>query len=618
MTKAGRAWIIYFGQNMKLSGVRKLLLASVALAAVLLSACTVGLNWREDLPVFYNEMAYKPLPFSPVAATAAGYHVHREGEGENVTETNLDELLDDYSSAAIQERISFYKDFSARFSDPDANTPRNTPGLANDMWVDYGVCENRVKRALFALEVEQAFTRDPNFYVELLGSALFTPITLEYAGENERYGHIIARLQKVPDLIDQAKQNLTGASELATEAAKNETQGLINLIQNVIPQTLPSGLRGNYDSAAEGAVAALRDYGSFLDGLSTAADWRMGAGLFEEKVQVNTAVQATLDETLAAAQADFDKTYSQVIEAARPIHRKIYGGARAPSDFALMRDILDVVSDDNRLRSGDGLLDRIREDIEGAKKFNIEQEVVPIPQGVALMTTDTPPFLRTKYPTSAFQGAPILDASKGAQFWVTPIPANWSRGQVRAKLMEFNSFKLDILAVDAFARYAQTAFSSSLEDQVSRLVRNVDGNQGYTRGWVWYVTDTSMELGFTDSDEFNLTWYKYKLEFLASTILDIQLHTKNMDLEEARRMLDRQVFMEPGAIASALLGIQLRPTEFAMTYIGAKEWNRVREFYQEETTDFSLTSFHTKALSAGPMPAKELAYSVTENRIMEE
>ena len=602
---------------MKLSGVRKFLLPVPVLAAILLTACHLGWNWEEGLPLYYAEMAYEPLAFSPVAATAAGYHVHTAGEGETATELKLDELLDDYSSAAIQERINFYKDFDARFNGEGTSTPRDTPLLSGDLWIDYGVVENRVKRGLFALEKEQAFATDPNFYVELLGRALFTPITLEYAGENERYGHIISRLEKVPELIGQAKQNLTGASELATEAAKSETEGLINLIQNVIPQTLPGGLQGNYDSAAEGAIAALRDYGSFLDGLSTSADWRMGAGLFEEKVRVNTAVEVSLDQTLADAQEEFDRTYSQLIEAAKPIHRKIYGGQRAPSDYALMRDILDVVSDDNRLRSGDGLLDRIREDIESAKKFNIEEEVVPIPQGVALTTTDTPPFLRTKYPTSTFQGAPFLDPSKGAQYWVTPIPANWSRGQVRAKLMEFNNFKLDIIAVDAFARYSQAAFSSSIEDKASRLLRNVDGNQGYTRGWVWYVTDTSMDLGFSKGDEFNLTWYKYKLEFLAGTILDIQLHTKNMDLEEARRMLDRQVFMESGAISSALEGIQLRPTEFAMTYIGAKEWYRVREFYQEETTDFSLTSFHTRALSVGPMPAKEMAYSVTEGRLMQ-
>ena len=55
-----------------------------------------------------------------------------------------------------------------------------------------------------------------------------------------------------------------------------------------------------------------------------------------------------------------------------------------------------------------------------------------------------------------------------------------------------------------------------------------------------------MGLGFSDSNEFNLTWLKYKLEFLASAILDIQLHTKRMELAEARPMLDRQVFLEPG------------------------------------------------------------------------
>ena len=178
--------------------------------------------------------------------------------------------------------------------------------------------------------------------------------------------------------------------------------------------------------------------------------------------------------------------------------------------------------------------------------------------------------------------------------------------------MEFNDFKFDILAVDSFARYVQAVLSSSIEDQTSRLIRNVDPNQDYTRGWVWYVTDASMGLGFSRSDEFNLTWLKYKLEFLASAILDIRLHAKGMSLDEAARLLDRQVFLEPEAIDGVMQAIRLRPTEFTTTYIGEKEWDRVREFYQEMTTDFSLTSFRTKALSAGPMPANELAYVVTD------
>ena len=40
----------------------------------------------------------------------------------------------------------------------------------------------------------------------------------------------------------------------------------------------------------------------------------------------------------------------------------------------------------------------------------------------------------------------------------------------------------------------------------------------------------------------------------------------------------------------------------------------MREHYQAETTDFSLTSFHDKALREGPMPLPELGYLVTHVR----
>ena len=277
-------------------------------------------------------------------------------------------------------------------------------------WIDSGMVENHIRRAVFALEREQAFARDPNFYAELLGRALLTPITLEYASKQHRYTHVITRLQQAPDLRDQAKQNLAEASELARDAATAETQGPIELVRESIPQTPPAAMEGQYELAAQSVVEALEDYAAFLGGISADADWRFDADLFEQEVRGSADVPASIDETLTQIQAEFDETYSRLIETAKPIHGKIYGAQAAPRDFALMRDILDVLSADNRLRAADGLLDRVRRGVKAARQFNIDEEVAPAPPAnVDLAVSDTPPFLRTKYPVSPFQAPPFLD-----------------------------------------------------------------------------------------------------------------------------------------------------------------------------------------------------------------
>lgn len=344
----------------------------------------------------------------------------------------------------------------------------------------------------------------------------------------------------------------------------------------------------------------------------------MGGDLFEGKLRADSNREdINLNTVLQELQADYDEVYAQLIEVARPIHRGIYGSQRPPTDYAMMRDILDIVSDDNRLRSEDGMVARIEENIEAARAFMQQEELMAFPEGVELSVSQTPAFLRTRFPVSAFIGTPVLNPSLGAHFWLSPLPAGSSRGAQLAKLREFNNFKLQIVAVDAFGSYLQSAISATGDPEMtetSRLIRNVNGNRAYTSGWSYYTVESTMEYGYHASDEnFQLNWLKYKLEFLANAMLDIQLHTQNLSEQDARTMLQRQVFMETGAVASAVRTIQLNPTNSAIAYIGSKEWIRVRQAYQEETTDFSLGSFHGKALGAGALPAEELIYVTTRD-----
>lgn len=581
--------------------------------ALVLAGCTSNCGdigpTEGNLDPLAERMAYDALALNPVQATVQGYHEHKTGgEGEEGgTTVALDGIFGDYSAAGVQARVDLVNEIQAGMS-PEADPPvALRENMKGERWANFAAMEGRIARTNFRWKKEQPHVHNPNFYVELIGVGLSTPLVSEYASEGERAGHVVSRLQNLPALLDQAKGNLTSSSELQIEAGVAGTNGLINLVRNDLTEF--AGSASGFEAASAGAIEALEAFRGFLQNdLSSADDWRMTDPLYTEKIEAETSVDVDLTEVLSQLQTEFDETYKLLIETAIPIHRKIYGGQRAPSDFALMRDILDVVSDENRLRDGSGLVSRTEENIEKVKEFMQQEDVVETPSA-PLEIGSTPPFLRAANPVTAFLAPPTLSPDEGAQYWITPIPGNWSRGQTLAKLREYNNYKLQVVALEGYARYVASVLTAQVEDPVSRLLRNVDPNQGYMRGWNWYLTDYSIELRYGQgSPEFKLNWYKYKLEVLASAILDIKLHTQGMSTGDAAEMLRRQVFMEAGAVDSAVRNIQLNPTVAATTFIGSKEWLKIRQEYQDDTTDFSLTSFHGKALRVGPLPAHEVAY----------
>lgn len=567
----------------------------------------------EDVRAILDDFAHHTMAMAPVTATEVGYHTHSGPEGT----VQLDEQLGDYSAAGIQAQITYYNGIVSILADPERMMERGK--MNGELFADVISMEARTERSLFELETRKQYATDPNFYMEILGRALLVPTVQAYAPESDRARHITARLQEVPGFLTQAQQNLTSSSALQIEAAKAQATGLIDMISEDIPAQVPSASGPEYTAAGDGAVSALRGFNTFLDGLATSGDWRMGASLFEQKLEVDSSLDdLDLNQILTELQADYDDVYSRLMAVARPIHRGIYGSQRPPNDYALMRDILDIVSDANRLNSEDGAVERIEENIETAKAFMLQEELMTFPSGVELSVSQTPAFLRDRFPVSAFEGAPVLHPDLGARFWVSPLPADASRPAVLAKLREYNNFKLQIVAVDAMARYLQSAVAATGNPEMletSRLLRNVNPNRAYVSGWGMYLVNTTMDEEFNGSNaNFQLNWLKYRLEFLANAMLDIKLHTQNMSVEEAESFLQRQVFMEAGAVSSAVRNIELNPTSSAIAYIGSKQWLRVRTRYQEITTDFKFSSFHQKALSAGPLPPAEMVYLTTEGQ----
>src|SRR5919201_3687151 len=162
------------------------------------------------------------LALSPVNASQAGYHVHGKGKAAR----HLDAELDDLSPAGFEKQLKFYRDWLKRFStrirygDEDA--------------ADLKLIDDNIALNLLELERIQNYRHNPTVYVELIGNALFLPLTQEYAPKEVRVGHVLSRIAQIPRTLDQAKQVLVDSDPIFVKVALEENEGNVDLIENTV------------------------------------------------------------------------------------------------------------------------------------------------------------------------------------------------------------------------------------------------------------------------------------------------------------------------------------------------------------------------------------------------
>src|SRR5262249_37198151 len=154
------------------------------------------------------------------AATAAGLHTYRN--------TNLDEVLDDVSPAAFENKRRFYEKYR------DQLAQVNSDALGAEDKADYTLLQDQVLLGLRDLTEARAQAHSPEFYTRTLSTALYVPFAGAYAPPDQRLQQIIARLQKVPLFLDFAATNIISATEGGVQTAIAENQSAMALVDKEI------------------------------------------------------------------------------------------------------------------------------------------------------------------------------------------------------------------------------------------------------------------------------------------------------------------------------------------------------------------------------------------------
>src|ERR1700723_3652494 len=198
------------------------------------------------------------LALSPSSASAAGYHTHLDAKTEKTIA--LDAVLDDLSLESVAQQRAFYADWRERFH---KETPAAT--LDPEDAADWQLVDDQIGLNLLEFDHVQSYKHNPTVVVELIGNALFLPLTQNYAAHDVRVGHVLARVGQIPRLLAQVQPYLSDSDPIWISSAQQKNPGNIDLMEHLPGAKMPAAPPANAEShpVAPPAVKALHDFSAW-------------------------------------------------------------------------------------------------------------------------------------------------------------------------------------------------------------------------------------------------------------------------------------------------------------------------------------------------------------------
>ncbi|HKJ93989.1 MAG TPA: DUF885 family protein, partial [Longimicrobiales bacterium] len=291
----------------------------------------------------------------PVRATELGIH---EGDGQ----------LPDVSRDGVDGRIQALLDWLQKQDDLE-------PGML-DMpdQIDFRIIEYAIRAELLDLEEIRVWAREPNFYLGEVSRGVTGLVNGTVGSRSDRMRNLTARLESVPDMLAEARRNLTEVPQpwalRGTHDARQTAAALRGPVEAAFDTDGTGGplLQSQFDAAVDRAATALD---AFADWLADAAprqgaDYHLGRYIFLREMQYREHIQLTAAELDQLSTGAIQDLRAQIQKVAAEIDP-----GRTPSE------ILDSLTADT-LR-GDDVLAAARQDLSAARDFVVARNLVPLP-----------------------------------------------------------------------------------------------------------------------------------------------------------------------------------------------------------------------------------------------
>lgn len=535
------------------------------------------------------------LALNAVQATQQGDH-------------RFDAEIDDLSAAGRKKAVDFSR---AMLAELDA---LSRDKLSRENQIDAAILRNQLQSDIWAFETLQSWAWDPLVYNNLASGALYNVMAREFAPLPERLKSATARMEKIPQLYAQMRENLDPARvpSIHAEIVSKQHGGIFAVIEEYIEPNLGQ-LQGEDRKRADAALAGLRkavqDQQTWIDKTLIPAakgDFRIGQQLYDEKLRFALLSPLTREEIKQRAEAELTGVRGKMYEIARTVLKDKPGAPAlpdAPSDEEQQKAIeaaLELAYADRPKR--ENVVEDAKKTLAQATDFVRAKNLVTVPDDpveVILM----PEFQRGVAVAYCDSPGP-LDKGLKTYYAISPIPDDWDQKKSDSFLREYNTRMLHLLSIHEAmpGHYLEGAYSA----RHGSVLRAVLRSGTFAEGWAVYTETAMMEAGYLDNDPlFHLVRYKFYLRALANAILDQGVHVDGWSKEQAMDLMVRRTFQQQSEAEGKWVRAQLTSAQLPTYFVGVQEHFDLREAVRKQQGDtFDQKAYHEKVLSYGAPPVR--------------
>ena len=535
------------------------------------------------------------LQLSPVSATQIGEHKY---DGE----------LDDLSAAGRQKGLEFSKKILGELDATDV------AALSRENQVDAAILRNQLQYDIWTAETLQSWAWDPQVYNNLAGGAIYGLMAREFAPLPERLKSATARMQKIPALLAQARENLDPARvpKVHAETVAKQNAGILSIVDTFITpnlKDLPDADRQQAQAAIDGLKKAVGEHQAWLDKTlvpNAKGDFRIGQTLYDQKLQFALLSSLSRADIKQRAEGELKRVREEMYGIARAVLKDTPGAPALPAtptadeQQKAIEAALELAYAERPAR------DKVVPDAEAAlaqaTEFVRKHDLVTLPDA-PVEIIEMPEFQRGVAVAYCDSPGP-LDKHLKTFYAVSPIPEGWDQTQVDSFLREYNSRMIHLLSIHEGTpgHYLEGWHSAKFPSTLRAVLRS----GMFAEGWAVYTEKMMSDAGYLDNDPlFHLVQMKFYLRTIANAILDQGVQVDGWTREQAMDLMVRQTFQQEREAAGKWTRAQLTSAQLPTYFVGVQEHFDLRKAAEaKQGAQFNLKAYHDQVLSYGAPPVR--------------
>lgn len=515
---------------------------------------------------------------NPSSATSNGIH-------------DYDDKLEKLDPESRRETIKSYERFVSELSQFESN-----PDLLDDSErLDLRILKSHLDITIQMENNYRRAERDATVGPDVCLWSIYMLLMRDFAPLETRMESVLARLREVPRVLEEGMANLKasdGVPAAWTRMGMEVAQSGMGFFAGLIPMYAPKvpGLANDVSAANGAAIMAMQSYTSFLQNEimpESNGEYRLGEEVFSYLVKNGYMLPYSTGDLVEIGKKCIEDTKSALEKAA----------AQIDPDKSWAELIADFKQE---TPSADELLEFYRKEMERAKRFVAEKDIVTIPEGESLIVAETPQFKTGRIPYAAYVVPAPFEESQEGIFWVTAVDQNLPAEQQGEQLSGHS--KAAIVLKSVHEAYPGHHLQLLHSNRVNSKVRKAFRTSLFAEGWALYCEEMMFKQGFYDLKS-RLFQLKDELWRACRVVIDVELHCGRMNFQEAVKMLIDVAGLEEVNAISEVKRYTQSPTQ-PMSYImGKLAIMKILDEYKNKSEDnFNLKSFHDQLLSYGTIP----------------